>query len=109
MVESPLCAWSKFKKYSLLVDEALQDCISPRIDRLKNKSAEIIVVLGKSLGANMAIRAGVVIDGIDAIVAIGAGHRPEKPFIMKKHSVDVEYARDKVKDGKGEEFFEYRT
>ena len=107
LVESPICAWSKIKKYSLPVDEALQDCISPRIDRLKNKGAKKIVVLGKSLGANMAIRAGVVIDGIDAIIAMAPGHRPEKPFIMKKHSADVEHARGKVKNGKGEEFFNY--
>ena len=26
---------------------------------------------------------------------------------MKKHSADVEHARDKVKNGKGEEFFNY--
>ena len=107
LVESPICAWSKIKKYSLPVDEALQQCISPRIDRLKNKGAKKIVVLGKSLGANMAIRAGVVIDGIDAIIAMAPGHRPEKPFIMKKHSADVEHARDKVKDGKGDVFFDY--
>ena len=35
------------------------------------------------------------------------GHRPEKPFIMKKHGADVEHARSKVKNGKGEEFFNY--
>jgi len=107
LLESPHCAWSKFKKYTLSVDEALQDCIIPSIDTLKNKGAKKIVILGKSLGANMAIRAGVVINGIDAIVAMAPGHRPEKPFIMKKHNADVEHARDKVKDGKGDELFDY--
>ena len=40
LVESSICTWSKIKKYSLPVDEALQDCISPRINSLKNKGAK---------------------------------------------------------------------
>jgi len=103
LVTSPQCAWSKFKKYSEPVDKSLRSCVSPRIKLLKKRGAEKIVVLGKSLGANAAIRAGVVIDGINAIVAMAPGHRPEKAYMQEKFSTDVGYARGKVQSGKGRE------
>ncbi len=107
LIESPHCAWSKPKKYSAPVDESLRQCVTPRIKILKNKGAKKIVVLGKSLGANAAIRAGVVIDGIDAIVAMAPGHRPEKDYIREKHAADVSDAREKVNSGNGQETNEY--
>ena len=103
LVTSPQCAWSKFKKYSEPVDKSLRSCVSPRIKYLKSKGAEKIVVLGKSLGANAAIRAGVIIDGVNAIVAMAPGHRPEKAYMREKFSTDVGYARGKVQSGKGKE------
>ena len=107
LVTSPECAWSLFKKYSEPVDKSLRSCVAPRIKLLKKRGAEKIVVLGKSLGANAAIRAGVVIDGINAIVAMAPGHRPEKEYIREKHSTDVRHAREKVQSGQGKEKNEY--
>jgi len=107
LVESPHCAWSKIRKYNLPVDKALQQCIQPRIERLKNRGAEKIIILGKSLGANMAIRAGVIFKGLAGIIAMGPGHRPERPWVAKKHSADVEHARINKDDGKGNIKYDY--
>ena len=107
LVTSPQCAWSKFKKYSLPVDKALKKCVASRIERLKSLGAEKVVVLGKSLGANAAIRAGVIIEGIDAIVAMAPGHRPEIENMQQKYAADVSHAREKVNSGKGKEKFKY--
>jgi esterase/lipase len=107
LIEAPMCAWSKLRKYDLTVDEALRKCITPRIERLKKRGAEKIVILGKSLGANMAIRAGAIFDGITGIVAMGPGHRPAKPYMAGKHTADVAHALNKIKDGKGDEKYEY--
>ncbi len=107
LVTSPQCAWSKFKKYSDPVDKSLRICVAPRIKLLKKRGAEKIVVLGKSLGANAAIRAGVIIDGINAIVAMAPGHRPEKDIMQEKHEDDVRHAREKVQSGQGKEKSEY--
>ena len=107
LVTSPQCAWSKFKKYSLPVDKSLRKCVTSRIKRLKSLGAEKVVVLGKSLGANAAIRAGVVIEGIDAIVAMAPGHRPELDYIRDKYAADVSDAREKVNSGNGQEKIEF--
>ena len=107
LIESPHCAWSRLRKYDLPVDEALRECITPRIERLKKRGAEKIVILGKSLGANMAIRAGVIFDGISGVVAMGPGHRPAKPYIVEKHLGDVAHALNKIKNGKGDKKTEY--
>ena len=103
LIQSPLCAWSKRKKYSDPVDSALSKCVAPRIKILRKKGAEKIVVLGNSLGANAAIRAGVVIDGIDAIVAMAPGHTPEDPYTRKKLDPDIQLAKSKIESGAGQE------
>ena len=123
LLTSPQCAWSKFKQYNLTVDESLKKapppgatsgvyqrnigCVTSRIKWLKSLGAEKIVVLGKSLGANAAIRAGVVIEGIDAIVAMAPGHRPEMHKMRLKHEADVSHAREKFNSGNGQEIYLY--
>tara|TARA_E500000331_G_scaffold324870_1_gene341537 strand:+ start:601 stop:1248 length:648 start_codon:yes stop_codon:yes gene_type:complete len=103
LIESPLCAWSKRKNYSDPVDVSLSKCVRPRIKRLKKRGAKKIVILGNSLGANAAIRAGVVIDGIDAIVAMAPGHRPEHRRTRDALSDDIAQAKAKISSGNGQE------
>lgn len=103
LIESPLCAWSKIKKYSDPVDISLSKCITPRIKRLRKRGANKIVILGNSLGANAAIRAGVVIDGIDAIVAMAPGHTPEHEFTRERLDAEIRYAKEKIKSGNEQE------
>ena len=107
LIESPHCAWSKPRKYSNTVDGSLRECVVPRITLLRERGAEKIVVFGKSLGANAAMRAGVIIDGIDAIVAMAPGHRPEKAYMRDKFDADVRHARNQVKAGNGQKITEY--
>lgn len=107
LIESPHCAWSKRKKYSDPVDIALSKCVSPRINILKNRGAEKIVVLGNSLGANAAIRAGVFIDGIDAIVAMAPGHTPEGERIRDRLDADIRDAKEKINSGNGKKKIEF--
>jgi len=107
LIESPHCAWSRYKKYSDPVDKSLSKCVTPRITILKNKGAEKIVVLGKSLGANAAIRAGVVIDGIDAIVAMAPGHNPDEEHIRERFDADIREAKEKINSGNGQEKIEF--
>jgi len=99
LIESPLCAWSKSKKYSHPVDISLRKCIVPRINRLRKKGADKIVILGNSLGANAAIRAGVIIDGIDAIVAMAPGHTPEHKFTRQNLDTKIRDAKAKISSG----------
>jgi len=102
LVESPHCAWSKLRKYDLAVDEALKQCVLPRIERLKRRGAKKIVVLGKSLGANMAIRAGVIFDGLSGIIAMAPGHIPGDEYFINKLGGSVSEAKSAVSDGKGD-------
>lgn len=108
LIESPHCAWSKLKKYSDPVDIALSKCITPGINRLKKRGANKIVILGNSLGANAAIRAGVVIDGIDAIVAMAPGHTPEGDRIRDDLDADIRDAKEKINSGNGQEKIEFK-
>jgi esterase/lipase len=107
LIESPRCAWSKLNKYSDPVDIALSKCITPRINRLKKRGANKIVILGNSLGANAAIRAGVVIDGIDAIVAMAPGHTPEHERTRENLDADIRDAKEKINSGNGQEKIEF--
>jgi esterase/lipase len=102
LIQSPTCAWSKRKKYSDPVDVSLSKCVTARIEILRKKGAEKIVVLGNSLGANAAIRAGVIIDGIDAIVAMAPGHTPEDSRIREILDDDIRLAKAKVESGAGQ-------
>ena len=108
LIESPHCAWSKLKKYSDPVDISLSKCITPRINRLKKRGANKIVILGNSLGANAAIRAGVVIDGIDAIVAMAPGHTPEGDRIRDDLDADIRDAKEKINSENGQEKIEFK-
>lgn len=107
LIESPRCAWSKLNKYSHPVDIALSKCITPRIKRLRKRGATKIVTLGISLGANAAIRAGVVINGIDAIVAMAPGHTPEHEFTRQSLDAEIRYAKEKIKSGNEQEKIEF--
>ncbi len=107
LIESPRCAWSELNKYSDPVDIALSKCITPRINRLKKRGANKIVILGNSLGANAAIRAGVVIDGIDAIVAMAPGHTPEHERTRENLDADIRDAKEKINSGNGQEKIEF--
>ncbi len=102
LIESPHCAWSKIRKYDLRVDEALKQCVFPRIERLKRRGATKIVILGKSLGANMAIRAGVIFDGLSGIIAMAPGHIPGDEYFITKLAGSVSEAKSAVSDGKGD-------
>ena len=102
LIESPHCAWSKIRKYDLKVDEALKQCVLPRIERLKRRGAKKIVVLGKSLGANMAIRAGVIFDGLSGIIAMAPGHIPGDEYFINKLGGSVSEAKSAVSHGKGD-------
>ncbi len=106
LIESPHCAWSKIRKYDLKVDEALKQCVLPRIERLKRRGAKKIVVLGKSLGANMAIRAGVIFDGLSGIVAMAPGHVPGGEFMSSNFAGSVSKAKEAVSEGKGGDILE---
>ena len=106
LVESPHCAWSKLRKYDLAVDEALKQCVLPRIERLKRRGAKKIVVLGKSLGAIMAIRAGVIFDGLSGIVAMAPGHVPGGEFMSSNFAGSVSKAKEAVSEGKGGDILE---
>ena len=89
-----------------MVDEALKQCVLPRIERLKRRGAKKIVVLGKSLGANMAIRAGVIFDGLSGIVAMAPGHVPGGEFMSSNFAGSVSKAKEAVSEGKGGDILE---
>ena len=103
LIESPLCAWSKRKNYSDPIDAALVKCVVPRIKKLKKRGAKKIVIVGYSLGANAAMRAGVFVNGIDAIVAMAPGHTPEKPRTRDSLGDSIAQARAKISSGNGRE------
>ena len=107
LIQSPTCAWSKRKKYSDPVDISLRKCVSPRIEILRKKGAEKIVVLGNSLGANAAIRAGVIFDGLDAIVAMAPGHTPEDSGIREILDPDIRFAKAKIESGAGQDMIRF--
>ena len=84
LTEQPEMCWSRNRIYDRLYLDCLRD-IDTAADRLKERGATAIVVLGMSLGGNAALAYGARHPGLKGVIALVPGHAPE--FISRRPEI----------------------
>jgi dienelactone hydrolase len=100
-VVMPQMPWARVRMYDAPYEQAMAE-IDRAVAQLKAQGASKIVVAGQSFGANAAIGYAARRDGLTAVVALAAGHTPERPLFAQRPAPGVAKARQLVADGKGD-------
>jgi dienelactone hydrolase len=101
-VVMPQMPWARARMYDASYDQAMAE-IDRAVAQLKAQGVSRIVIAGQSFGANAAIGYAARRDGIDAIVALAAGHVPERPIFMQRSGPAVAKAKQLIAEGKGDQ------
>lgn len=95
IVVLPRMSWtSGYRTY----DQTLRE-VQAAVSRLKAGGASRIVLAGHSLGANVSMGYAARVGGIDAVVALAPGHRPD--FIAGQSGESLTQAKAMVAAGQG--------
>lgn len=105
-VVAPEMPWSKFRLYNLPLAQA-QEEIDRACEHLRRQGARRLVIIGHSMGGNMALAYGAVRPGLAGIVALAPGHTVERAETRSLFADSVARAREQVREGKGREPDEY--
>jgi pimeloyl-ACP methyl ester carboxylesterase len=97
----PEMCWTARRIYDRPYGECLRE-IDAAIDRLKQKGATAFVVAGHSLGANGALGYGAVTKGLQGVIALAPGHRPEVLSKRAEVVASLATARKLVAAGRGD-------
>ena len=101
LVVSPTMSWSNgYRTYGQTLDE-----VAGHIESLRAKGATRIALVGQSLGANVALGYGAQRGGVNAIVALAPGHRPDA--FAGKSAESLARAKQAVAAGRGSEVGSY--
>jgi pimeloyl-ACP methyl ester carboxylesterase len=100
LVATPEMPWSFHRRYDATYDQALAE-IDAAVAGLKTGGANRIVVVGHSLGANVAIGYAARHPELAGVVAIAPGHLPDVGNMRSYVSDAVERAKELVAEGKG--------
>ena len=92
--------WSRQRIYDRPYLDCLAD-IDAAVERLKERGANAIVVLGMSLGGNAALAYGARHAGLKGVIALAPAHAPEFIARWPAVSASIEKARALVKSGRG--------
>ncbi len=91
--------WSKNRYIDKTYEASLQE-VDDCVKELKAKGVKQIVVIGHSMGSNVAL-AYASFHPVDALVLLAPGHNPDKTIAPYKSSVDL--AKSMIDEGKGSE------
>jgi pimeloyl-ACP methyl ester carboxylesterase len=95
IVVTPAMSWSNgYRTYAQTLDE-----VAGHIAALRAKGASRIALVGQSLGANVALGYGAQRGGVNAVVAMAPGHRPEA--FAAKSAESLARAKQAVAAGQG--------
>ena len=100
VVAKPEMPWSFHRRYAATYDAALAE-IDAAVAGLRQKGASRIVVIGHSLGANVAIGYAARHPDLAGVVAMGPGHLPEVEPLRGYVADSVARARQLIAAGQG--------
>jgi pimeloyl-ACP methyl ester carboxylesterase len=100
LVTMPEMPWSFHRRYDATYDQSLAE-IDAAVGGLKTGGANRIVLVGHSLGANVAIGYAARHPELAGVVAIAPGHLPEVGNMRSYVSDAVERAKELIAAGKG--------
>ena len=98
---SPQMPWPNgYRTYDAVLNE-----IGAQVAALRSKGATRIAVVGHSIGANMALGYGAQRGGVDAVIAMGPGHQPDR--FIGRTADSLNRAKQAVATGHGGEVSTY--
>jgi pimeloyl-ACP methyl ester carboxylesterase len=100
-VVMPQMPWARARMYDASYDQAMAE-IDRAVAQLKSQGANRFVIAGQSFGANAAIGYAARRDGVAAVVALAAGHVPERPIFAQRSAPGVAKAKQLIAEGKGD-------
>jgi esterase/lipase len=95
IVSTPEMPWSQRRELDVPYEQALAD-VESEANSLERHGAKVIVIGGRSLGANGAIAYAASGRRVNAIFALGPGHVPEREGFRRVVALGVEQARDMI-------------
>lgn len=101
IVEGPELPWSHNRIYDATYEQAMAE-IDDAVQKLKQRGANRIVIIGHSLGANAAIGYAARRDGLFAVVALAPGHLPEAWALRLRTQGAISKAKEMIAAGKGD-------
>jgi pimeloyl-ACP methyl ester carboxylesterase len=101
-VSAPDMPWASERIYEVSYEDCMRE-IDREVEALQRKGASAVVVVGHSLGANVAVGYGARSNRAAGIVALAPGHYPEQWIFLQRLGAEVDRARSLVAAGKGGE------
>lgn len=102
VVASPELPWSAGRSYDRTLEEAHEE-LDGAVAGLRARGAMRIVLLGHSMGANVALGYAVTHSGVSALLMLAPGQTVETRAFRDALGASVERARRLVADGRGDE------
>jgi pimeloyl-ACP methyl ester carboxylesterase len=103
VVVSPEMPWSGKRLYDVGWPGAMAE-IDKAVTQLKGKGASKIIVGGHSFGANAALGYAAGHHDVVGVMALAAGHVPERFFRIPDVAAGLDKARAWIAEGKGEQY-----
>jgi dienelactone hydrolase len=100
-VVMPQMPWARARMYDAGYEQAMAE-IDRAVAQLKAQGATRIVVAGQSFGANAAIGYAARRDGLAGVIALAAGHTPERRVFMQRTAPGIDMAKQLIAEGKGD-------
>ena len=102
MVSAPGFPWSNGRYIDSGIEQTLDE-IGDDIARLRAKGATSIILVGQSMGTNMALSYAAYRGGVQGLVLVSPGHVPESGGARSRDKESLERAREMVAQGRGNE------
>ncbi len=102
IVSAPGFPWSNGRYIDLSIEKTYDE-IANDINDLKAKGATKIVLVGQSMGTNMALSYAAHRGGIQGLVMVSPGHVPESGGARGRDQESLQLARQMVDAGRGDE------
>ena len=105
-VVNPEMTWSENRRWDVSLSETMTE-IDNAVTSLKNNGATKIFVGGHSIGASVAVAYAVSNKDVAGVILIAPAHTNEMEGFQEQLAGNVAYAKQMVKDGKGNEVLSY--
>jgi len=102
MVSAPGFPWSNGRYIDLGIEQTLDE-IGDDIAKLRAKGATRIILVGQSMGTNMALSYAAYRGGVQGLIMVSPGHVPESQGSRSRDKESLARAREMVAQGKGDE------
>ena len=102
MISAPGFPWSNGRYIDRGIEQTFDE-IADDINKLRAKGATKVILVGQSMGTNMALSYAAYRGGVQGLVLVSPGHVPESGGARSRDKESLERAREMVAQGRGNE------